>query len=307
MLLLRYRGTILTFSLLLLASVLIGCTSRRETEDDSEPGAYPKFGTRGGTTELVKIMPGTATLKGRVTVTGMPPDALEKLNDSFLQTLEKAQDRLHCMSEAPPAQRHEQSWKVGPDNGLANVFVYIRPPKKSYFAIDPKDTRIEGMKKEVIIDQPHCVYVPHVAKLLTSFRDQNGKVESGQSLLIKNTAKMNHNVKYWDGNKQLSPGSDLPLSGLSPSYQPLLMSCSIHPWMNAHILVLDHPYAAITNEKGEFEIKNLPEGKVGLLVWHEKAKDGKPGFLTDNEARGTEIELKNGQAETREYTVTFKP
>ena len=42
----------------------------------------------------------------------------------------------------------------------------------------------------------------------------------------------------------------------------------------ARQLPLDHPFAAVTNDKGEFEIPGLPAGTHRFKVWHEGA-----GFL----------------------------
>ena len=39
----------------------------------------------------------------------------------------------------------------------------------------------------------------------------------------------------------------------------------------AYWLVLDHPYAAATDAKGNFTIKNLPVGDHEFRVWHERA------------------------------------
>jgi len=41
--------------------------------------------------------------------------------------------------------------------------------------------------------------------------------------------------------------------------------------MSAYVLVLDHPYAAITDEKGHFEIPDLPVGDHEFRVWQESA------------------------------------
>ena len=46
--------------------------------------------------------------------------------------------------------------------------------------------------------------------------------------------------------------------------------CNIHPWMKAYFFVLDHPYFAVTDEKGRFEIQGLPAGEYTLSAWHEK-------------------------------------
>ena len=38
------------------------------------------------------------------------------------------------------------------------------------------------------------------------------------------------------------------------------LRCDIHPWMSAWVGVLDHPYFAVTDAEGKFEIENLPAG-----------------------------------------------
>jgi len=41
-----------------------------------------------------------------------------------------------------------------------------------------------------------------------------------------------------------------------------------HPWAHAWIAVLDHPYFAQTDAKGEFKIDGVPPGKYKLRAWH---------------------------------------
>lgn len=49
----------------------------------------------------------------------------------------------------------------------------------------------------------------------------------------------------------------------------LQSKCSVHPWMGAYIAVMDHPFFSVSNQKGEFDLKNLPAGNYTLEVWHE--------------------------------------
>jgi len=48
----------------------------------------------------------------------------------------------------------------------------------------------------------------------------------------------------------------------------IAMACNIHDWMSGYLLVVDTPYFAKTNEKGEafFAIKEL--GNYNVVVWH---------------------------------------
>ena len=47
---------------------------------------------------------------------------------------------------------------------------------------------------------------------------------------------------------------------------PITVSCTIHPWMRAWIRVFDHPYYAVTDDNGHFEIKDAPAGEYRLVV-----------------------------------------
>lgn len=45
--------------------------------------------------------------------------------------------------------------------------------------------------------------------------------------------------------------------------------CEAHPWVRAYVAVFDHPYFAVTDEKGAFSIDQLPAGTYTVKVWHE--------------------------------------
>ena len=46
--------------------------------------------------------------------------------------------------------------------------------------------------------------------------------------------------------------------------------CDVHDWMNAWVVVLDHPYFAVTGQDGAYEITDIPPGTYRLSAWHEK-------------------------------------
>jgi hypothetical protein len=55
--------------------------------------------------------------------------------------------------------------------------------------------------------------------------------------------------------------------------------------MRSDVRVFNHPYFAVTNDKGEFEIKNAPAGEFKLIVWHPEV-----GWLAGRE--GMPITIK---------------
>ena len=66
--------------------------------------------------------------------------------------------------------------------------------------------------------------------------------------------------------------------------------------MKGVVLVQDHPYMALTDEDGRFELKDLPAGKLTLKVWHEKA-----GWVKDVLVDGKKTKLSRGR-----YSITMK-
>src|SRR5207247_5859701 len=47
------------------------------------------------------------------------------------------------------------------------------------------------------------------------------------------------------------------------------VGCDVHPWMRGWLVVLDHPYAAVTGADGRFAIAAVPAGSYTLALWHE--------------------------------------
>ena len=48
-------------------------------------------------------------------------------------------------------------------------------------------------------------------------------------------------------------------------------SCAIHPWMRGVVRVFDHPYFAVTDTDGNWEIPHAPAGRYRIVYWHETA------------------------------------
>ena len=42
-----------------------------------------------------------------------------------------------------------------------------------------------------------------------------------------------------------------------------------HVWMNAEMMVVPHPYYAVTDESGRFEFTKVPPGTYQIVAWHE--------------------------------------
>lgn len=69
-----------------------------------------------------------------------------------------------------------------------------------------------------------------------------------------------------------------------------------HPWTRGYIAVFDHPYHAITDERGQFTIDSLAPGTYTVKVWHE-------GMTSPSEQR---VVVAPGGVGRLELTLTLK-
>src|SRR5438270_338407 len=58
------------------------------------------------------------------------------------------------------------------------------------------------------------------------------------------------------------------------------IKCDVHGWMNSYVGVLTHPFFAISDTNGHYEIKGVPPGEYTLELWHESSK-GSEGAIVE--------------------------
>src|SRR5262245_48691330 len=161
-----------------------------------------------------------------------------------------------CAQQAKGPQAQE-TYTVGSDGkSLGNVFVYVKDGLGSYTFDPPTD--------KAKIDQKECRYHPHVFGMRV-----------GQELEIVNSDPTLHNIHALPkGNKEFNTGQ--PIQGMKTAHTftakevMVPFKCDVHGWMNAYVGVLDHPYFAVTDSSGKFELKGLPPGTYTIEAWHEK-------------------------------------
>jgi Polysaccharide lyase family 4, domain II len=168
---------------------------------------------------------------------------------------------------------------VSENGGLGNVFVHIKEGLGTYWVDVPKEP--------VKLDQHGCRYTPHVLG-----------IRAGQPLQVSNSDDTMHNVHALATvNGAFNFGQ--PIKGQtnekifnSPEVM-VTFKCDVHAWMNAYVGVVNHPYFAVTESGGRFELKNVPPGTYTIEAWHEKL-----GAQTQT--------VTLGEKESKEMSFTFK-
>ncbi len=216
-------------------------------------------------------------LKGRVVYGGEKPAVM-------FETI--SADKEFCSPHKPV----NESIVVGDGNGLANVvvFLYVATGGKAP-AVHPSYE--ETAKAVVEMNNEKCRFEPHVVLLRTT-----------QTLALGNKDTVGHNSKV-DTFSTPSINPIIPAGGVyehslpAEERLPARVSCSIHPWMRGWIVVKESPYMAVTNEKGEFEIANLPVGSLTFQFWQETA-----GYLDKVQVDGKDTAWARGRVD-----VEIKP
>ena len=86
------------------------------------------------------------------------------------------------------------------------------------------------------------------------------------------------------------------------------VKCNIHPWMRAYIAVFKHPYFAVTDRDGKFEIKNLPPGTYTIKAWQEKlGTQTQKITVAGGEAKEHKLRLQIGVLSTQELLSLGMP
>lgn len=172
--------------------------------------------------------------------------------------------------------------------GIQHIFIYLYKPDKNQIHPDLRESKV----KEVVFDQEGCRFKPHTLLVRTD-----------QKVIVKSDDPVAHNTHTYPirGNAVnflLKPNErvGVPVPATVAESLPTQVKCDIHPWMKAYWLILDHPYAAVTDEQGKFTIENLPAGEHELRVWHELV-----GYVgTESYKRGFKVTVEPGETTTME-------
>ncbi len=206
---------------------------------------------------------GTAHVSGHVLFHGTPPaDVARPSKMAFPE----------CSSFGPA----DSTLKLGADGGVGEAFVWIESglPDAGW----PVPTT------PVVLDQERCEFTPRVFG-----------VQVAQPVEIHNSDAFLHNTHAFEGGFNVP----LPMKGAKATKMfahasvPAVIGCDVHGWMRAYAGVVTHPFFAVTDESGAFDISGLPAGHYTLGVWQERlGRSSSQIDVADGGVAVVEIELK---------------
>ena len=142
---------------------------------------------------------------------------------------------------------------IGPQGGVANTVVFLKNISSGKTINLPEPRRF--------LDQKRCRYEPHILLLP---QDAELRMKSSDATLhtVHMDGAATYNLPFPFTNQIIS--RPMPTTGL------VNLRCNGgHAWMNAEILVVPHPYYAVTDESGRFQLTDVPPGEYEIVAWHE--------------------------------------
>ena len=198
----------------------------------------PVNGAGGGATRS------NATVSGRVYLRGTPPPEKVIALDAVCAKLQ-------------PAGLKTRFYVVGNDGGLANVFVYLKEGAPQNYPMP------DGVKP--VLETVGCQFQPYVMG-----------VRAGQKFTITNSDPTLHHAHAAPKN---SKEHGLPMIVNVREHDRVFdkaevlvrIKCDVHAWMFAYVGVVEHPWFAVTDANGNFQLPyKLPAGKYKLAAIHLK-------------------------------------
>jgi plastocyanin len=182
------------------------------------------------------------TVSGAVTYAGTAPAPAK---------LQVTKDVAVCGKEG----HVDESLVVGANKGIKDVVVSIKGVKQG--------KSMDALGASFVLDQKVCVYRPHVVL-----------VPVNKPLKILNSDGILHNIHTY-GKKNPAKNIAQPkfkkeITETFAQPEVIPVKCDVHGWMSAWIVVVDHPYYAVTDADGKFTIADVPAGTYTVEYWQEK-------------------------------------
>jgi hypothetical protein len=235
--------TVMISVLLWIASLACGGGETKAPAGGTSSGSAteaPAAADAGGAGYKVAPAADAGRIHGRVTFQGTPPPA---------EPVQVTKDKSVCGSH----QHISEKLVVSEEGGIRYAVVSIDPVKggKAFEGGSPPQ-----------LDQKGCWFYPHVQI-----------VPAGAEIEILNSDGILHNIHTF-------PEKNKPINMAQPKFRKVLktsfsepdvvrVSCDVHNWMTAWIVVAGHPYYVVTSEDGSFELDAVPPGTYTLTTWHE--------------------------------------
>ena len=132
-----------------------------------------------------------------------------------------------------------------------NIIVSVHP-----LNFEPK----LSLTEDAYVSQSQQTFIPNILPIVV-----------GSNVHFLNEDEFFHNVQSYTSKSRFSIGRRAPGISYSVKIKKIGivdLTCDIHPHMNAKILSFDTPYFCRVKKDGSYSLKDLPDGKYRIEVFH---------------------------------------
>lgn len=196
--------------------------------------------------EVRKLLGGETSSAMPTSVSGRAVFAGE---EPFPMDVPKTRKRaFHCKD----TEVKHNAVRVSANGGMADVLVRL--------PLGAAEVKMEIPPPARVVSRD-CVFEPRMQGIVV-----------GQKVSFENADPMMVNVQAKTGTRQVFnvglPRGAAPYEHAFDEPGFFVIQSSVQPWMRAFIWVSDHPFVAVSDEKGAFEIRGVPDGDYTLEAWH---------------------------------------
>ncbi len=197
-------------------------------------------------------------------------------------------DQEVCCKHADGAERLSPRLCIdGATHGVENAVIFLA---------DIERGRPLATLQTPVLEQVNCEFNPHVLF-----------VHKGSKIQMRSSDEVLHNIHAVGPSRfnKPFPLRDMILEQRMRKPGVTALRCDAgHYWMSGYVFVVQHPYFAVSDEQGAFQLDDVPAGNYELFVWHEgwnvvKADEDREGNITRNtfdapKESGHSIEVQAG-------------
>ena len=160
---------------------------------------------------------------------------------------------------------------------VTEAVVTLRLAESSSKSAPAARQRLPVPATPVVIQQQDREFVPRIQQQDREFVPRISIVAIGARVSLPNNDAVPHSVYSFSPAKQFEfevyVGSS-PQVLILDKVGVITLGCNIHDWMIGYIVVVDTPFAQLTDTRGSVSFSNVAEGDYELRVWHSQQRLG---------------------------------
>ena len=197
--------------------------------------------------------------------------------------------------ETPPPPPHRSQPIAGGTGRIVGTVRWVGPPRhtqlikrnsdpfcaKTQFLAEELVVNANGTIANVLVEVEHLqghIIAPGEPATITveqcMYRPRLQAIVAGQALHVHSADPVLHWFHSYEGSRTLSSGVLLGTTGpdmaLGDWGSIIKFKCDVHPWETGFVAVISHPFFAVTDTTGSFEIGDLPPGTYSVAAWQER-------------------------------------